>query len=197
MLCAPFCLLLLNQLHNLLANMKDTYDLPNEDELDEHKSQESNKQESDAQELDFLTRLKRMSEDAQAEAEGRQGAFAFSLEEAAEDEPFGAEFAGDLHNQKEAYDLNYAIRRLLMQGLPRGEENKNLRQMVYDEKNLLLRDGVDRPAGGGTIGADSRQAKPSLARAAYVKTQAWADGCGSAYDIFLEYYELNKQMRFR
>ncbi|MDO7854618.1 hypothetical protein [Hymenobacter convexus] len=177
--------------------MKDTYDLPNEDEFDENQPHDSEKQESDAQELDFLARLKRLSDDAQEEAEGRQGAFAFSPEEEAQDEPFGAEFAGDQHNQKESYDLNYAIRRLLMQGLPRGEENKDLRQMVYDEKNLLLRDGVDRPAGGGTIGADSRQAKPSLARAAYVKTQAWADRGGSAYDIFLEYYDLNKQMRFR
>ena len=177
--------------------MKDHYDHPNEDEFDENKPHDSEKQESDAQELDFLARLKRLSDDAQDEAEGRQGAFAFSPEEEAQDEPFGAEFAGDQHNQKESYDLNYAIRRLLMQGLPRGEENKDLRQMVYDEKNLLLRDGVDRPAGGGTIGADSRQAKPSLARAAYVKTQAWADRGGSAYDIFLDYYDLNKQMRFR
>ncbi|MBF9144380.1 hypothetical protein [Hymenobacter properus] len=177
--------------------MKDNYDLPNEDEFDENQPHDSEKQESDAQELDFLARLKRLSDDAQEEAEGRQGAFAFSPEEEGQDEPFGAEFAGDQHNQKESYDLNYAIRRLLMQGLPRGEENKDLRQMVYDEKNLLLRDGVDRPAGGGTIGADSRQAKPSLARAAYVKTQAWADRGGSAYDIFLEYYDLNKQMRFR
>lgn len=177
--------------------MKDTYDLPNEDEFDENQPHDSEKQESDAQELDFLARLKRLSDDAQEEAEGRQGAFAFSPDEEAQDEPFGAEFAGDQHNQKESYDLNYAIRRLLMQGLPRGEENKDLRQMVYDEKNLLLRDGVDRPAGGGTIGADSRQAKPSLARAAYVKTQAWADRGGSAYDIFLEYYDFNKQMRFR
>lgn len=177
--------------------MKDNYDLPNEDEFDENQPHDSEKQESDAQELDFLARLKRLSDDAQEEAEGRQGAFAFSPEEEAQDEPFGAEFAGDQHNQKESYDLNYAIRRLLMQGLPCGEENKDLRQMVYDEKNLLLRDGVDRPAGGGTIGADSRQAKPSLARADYMKTQAWADRGGSAYDIFLEYYDLNKQMRFR
>lgn len=180
--------------------MKDNFDLPNEDEFDENQPHDSEKQESDAQELDFLARLKRLSDDAQQEAEGgRQGAFPFSSEEEAQDEPFGAEFAGDQHNQKESYDLYYAIRRLLMQGLPRGdeEEKKKLRQMVYDEKNLLLRDGVDRPVGGGTIGADGRQAKPSLARAAYVKTQAWADRGGSAYDIFLEYYDLNKQMRFR
>lgn len=179
--------------------MNDNHDLPNEDEFDENQPHDSGKQENDAQELDFLARLKQLSDDAQQEAEGRPGAFAFPPEEKAQDEPFGAEFAGDQHNQKEAYDLYYAIRRLLMQGLPRGdeEEKKKLRQMVYDEKNLLLRDGVDRPAGGGTIGADSRQGKPSLARAAYVKTQAWADRGGSAYDIFLEYYDLNKQMRFR
>ncbi|MCC3160202.1 hypothetical protein LJ737_23400 [Hymenobacter sp. 15J16-1T3B] len=177
--------------------MQDHYDLPSEDEFDENRPHDSEKQESDAQELDFLARLKQLSDDAQQEAEGRQGAFAFTPEEEAEDQLFGAEFAGDMHNQQESYDLYYAIRRLLMQGLPRGEENKNLRQMVYDEKNLLLRDGVDRPAGGGTIGADSRQGKPSLARSAYEKTQAWANRGGSAYDIFLEYYDLNKQMRFR
>ena len=73
----------------------------------------------------------------------------------------------------QSYDvLYYAIRRLLMQGLPRGGEGgkKKLRQMVYEEKNLLLRDGVNRPAGGGTMGADSRHSKPSLARTAYEKT---------------------------
>jgi hypothetical protein len=179
--------------------MKNIHDLPNEDGFDENQPHDSDKQESDAQELDFLARLKRLSDDAQEEAEGRQGAFAFSPDEEAQAEPFGADFAGDQHNQKESYDLYYAIRRLLMQGLPRGdeEEKRKLRQMVYDEKNLLLRDGVDRSAGGGTIGADSRQGKPSLARIAYEKTQDWASRGGSAYDIFLEYYELNKQMRFR
>ena len=177
--------------------MNDIYDLPNEDEFNENNPRDSDKQDGDTPELDFLARLTRLSDDAQEDAEGRQGAFAFSPEEEAEDKLFGADFAGDLHNQKESYDLNYAIRRLLMQGLPRGAEHKALRQMVYDEKNLLLRDGVDRPVGGGTIGADSRQAKASLARAAYAKTQAWANRGGSAYDIFLDYYDLNKQMRFR
>lgn len=176
--------------------MQTPDDLASPDEFDENEPQGSANQQRDEQELDFLARLKQMSDEAQEDAEGRQGFLPFEMEEV-EDEPFRPELAGDLHNQKESYDLNYAIQRLLKQGLPRGEENRALRQMVYDEKNLFLRDGVDRPLDGSPIGADSRQAKPSYQRTAYAKTQAWAAQGGSAYDIFLEYYDLNKQMGFR
>ncbi|RYZ15702.1 MAG: hypothetical protein EOO70_06210 [Myxococcaceae bacterium] len=82
-------------------------------------------------------------------------------------------------------------------GLPAGEKNKKLRQFVYDEKNLYLRQGIHRPDDGSIVGADSRQSRLQFLREAYAATNAWATRGGSANDIFLEYYDLNKKMRFR
>jgi hypothetical protein len=84
-----------------------------------------------------------------------------------------------------------------MKSLPTGPENQKLRQMVYDEKNLFLRQGVDRPTDGSKVGADSRQSRLSFLRESFTVTQDWANRGGTAYDIFLDYYELNKKMRFR
>ena len=172
-------------------------DFPGAGDFDENELPgDNNKQEQDEQERLFQEKLKRMSDEAETSAEAKQTNFDFSEEEG-EDEPFRPEFAGDVQNPKESYELYYTIRRLLMQGLPRGEKNKDLRQFVYDEKNLYLRQGIDRPKDGSIVGADSRQSRLQFLREAYVATQNWAARGGSANDIFLEYYDLNKKMRYR
>lgn len=172
-------------------------EFPNEDELNTSgASDDAAKRERDEQERLFQEKLKRMSDEAEADAEAKQTSFDFSEEES-EDEPFKPELAGDLQNPKESYDLYYTIRRLLMQGLPAGEKNKKLRQFVYDEKNLYLRQGIHRPDDGSIVGADSRQSRLQFLREAYAATNTWATRGGSANDIFLEYYDLNKRMRFR
>jgi hypothetical protein len=177
--------------------MKDEDELPEdgtEDSTNDPAGKERNEQD-EQQQQDFLERLKRLSDEADANAEGRQSSFDFP--EAEEDDEFEPVAGNDLQNPKESYDLYYTIRRILMRGLPTGPDNKDLRQMVYDEKNLFLRSGVDRPLDGSKVGADSRQALLSFLRDAYTKTQDWERRGGSAYDIFLDYYDLNKKMRFR
>lgn len=172
-------------------------EFPNTDAFDASStSNDAAKKERDEQERLFQEKLKRMSDEAEANAEAKQSSFDFSEEES-EDEPFKPELAGDLQNPKESYDLYYAVRRLLMQGLPTGENNKKLRQFIYDEKNFYLRHGIHRPDDGSTIGADSRQSRLQFLREAYAATNAWAARRGSPYDIFLDYYDLNKKMRFR
>jgi hypothetical protein len=176
--------------------MKDD-DFPTTGDFDENElPSDAARKEQDEQDRLFQEKLKRMSDEAESNAEAKQSTFDFS-DDASEDEPFKPELAGDVQNPKESYDLYYAIRRLLMQGLPSGEQNKELRQFVYDEKNLYLRQGVSRPKDGGIVGADSRQSRLQFLREAYAATQLWATRGGSANDIFLDYYDLNKSMRFR
>jgi hypothetical protein len=152
-------------------------------------------EEQERQHQEFLDKLRRMSDEAEANAEGKQGAFDFSDE--TDEEPISIGVFQDAQNPEEAYDLYYAIRRMLMRGLPSGEENRELRQMVYDEKNLFLRSGIARPLDGRPVGADSRQGFLSLMRDSYVVTQNWARRGGSPYDIFQDYYDLNKKMNYR
>ncbi|WP_310391150.1 hypothetical protein [Hymenobacter sp.] len=178
--------------------MKNNEDFPGSEESDKDEFKGAPRREGDEQEQDFMDRLKRLSDEAEANAEGKGKQSSFDFEEnGTEDEPFKPEFAGDLQNPKESYDLFYTIRRLLMKSLPAGPDNQKLRQMVYDEKNLFLRQGVDRPTDGSKVGADSRQSLLSFLRESFTVTQDWANHNGTAYDIFLSYYELNKKMRFR
>jgi len=163
--------------------------------FEQFEDEQNNKKEGDQSEQDFLNALKAMSEESEANATGKQ--LGFDLPEYEDDEEFKPDFTGDIQNPKEQYDLYYTIRRLLMANLPKGAKNQKLRQTVYDEKNLYLRNGVERPLDGSTVGADSRQAYLEFLRIAYSETQAWASRGGAPYDIFIEYYNLNKKMGFR
>jgi hypothetical protein len=177
--------------------MKNEDDIPAGD-FDDAQNDPANRErneEQERQQQEFLDKLNRMSEEAEANAEGKQKSFDFS--EYAEDEQFNQEFFSDTQNPEEAYDLYYAIRRILIRNLPVGEKNQKLRQMIYDEKNLFLRSGVHRPLDGTPVGADSRQGFLSMMRDAYVKTQEWERRGGSPYDIFMSYYDLNKNMGYR
>ncbi|GAB3830470.1 hypothetical protein GCM10028895_46610 [Pontibacter rugosus] len=47
------------------------------------------------------------------------------------------EFFGNMQNPSESHRLYYAIRRVLMTYLPQGKENKPLRDMIYEQKNIF------------------------------------------------------------
>jgi len=177
--------------------MKDENDIP-ENQFGNEQGGAFNRERNEEQERqhqEFLDKLRLMSDEAESNAEGKQGAFNFADEN--DEEPISSGVFNDAQNPEEAYDLYYAIRRILMRGLPSGEENRELRQMVYDEKNLFLRSGIHRPLDGSPVGADSRQGFLSLMRDSYVVTQNWARRGGSPYDIFQDYYDLNKKMGYR
>ena len=176
--------------------MNDETELPLSEGDNESASDAAAKAARDEQDKLFLDKLKRLSDEAEANADSKQGSFDFSDDEN-EDAPFNPEFAGDQQNPKESHELYYEIRRLLMNGLPSGKQNKKLRQTIYDEKNLYLRQGIGRPLDNSPIGADSRMSFLQLLREAYSTTQNWANRGGSPYDIFIDYYTLNKQMHYR
>ena len=180
----------------------DTPELPAADENDPQSSRAAAQSTSSQEELDKLAKLKRLADEADANATGRQLGLGLpddiSSPGSGEDEdPFAPELAGDRENPTESYDLYYAIRRLLMRGLPTGIDNQKLRQEIYDEKNLYLRGGIPRPVDGTPVGADSRQAILIRKRKAFAATQTWSDREGSSWDIFWEFYTLNKAEGFR
>ena len=176
--------------------MRDNEELPEDEEFNQDELGDANDP-VNAQPQDFLDKLKLLSDEAEANASGRQNSFEFDEDADEEVEPFKPEFAGDTQNPKESHELFYAIQRLLRKGLPTGDENRFLRNTVHREKKLYLRAGVDEPADGSPIGADSRQAYLQHLRAAYMKTQVWAARAGSAYDAFQLYYDLNKEAGYR
>src|SRR5690606_1275461 len=55
-----------------------------------------------------------------------------------------------LDNPEEKYNIYYkGIRKLLIDHLPKGEEYKEMRNIIYDEKNIFLNLGKRKCDGGG------------------------------------------------
>lgn len=180
----------------------DTPELPEPDENDPKASAAAAQSPTSQEELEKLAKLKRLADEADANATGRQLGLGLpdeisGLGSLEDEDPFAPGLAGNQENPPESYDLYYAIRRLLMNGLPTGANNQKLRQEIYDEKNLYLRGGIARPVDGAPVGADSRQAILIRKRKTFAATQAWAEREGSSWDIFWEFYTLNKTEGFR
>lgn len=70
--------------------------------------------------------------------------------------------------------------------LPQGIENKKLREYIYAEKNLFLKEGFE-------TGRDGRQSYiANFLEVAFKKVTDWVLNGANPYDIFTEFRELNK-----
>jgi hypothetical protein len=93
----------------------------------------------------------------------------------------------DIANPPKSYRLSYRIRRLLIDNLPKGKENKKLRQYIYDEKNLFLKEGLE-------VGADGRQAYiANFLEKAFKIVANWILSGATPYDIFIQFRDLNTE----
>jgi hypothetical protein len=105
----------------------------------------------------------------------------------------GKKLLNDTANPKRSYQLYYAIRRLLIEYLPKGAEHKKLRGTIYEEKNIFLTAGhtIDEQ---GIRGADSRQAYiPNFLEVAFRLVTEWVSSGANSFDIWQSFYDLNEE----
>lgn len=109
---------------------------------------------------------------------------------------FGSQILMDTPNPEESYKLYYGIRRLLIDFLPKGETNKDLRQKIYDEKNLFLNRGKDKNI-NGIRGSDGRMTYiPKFLNDAYMAVEEWVRTGANPYDIWQKFRDLNENRGF-
>lgn len=92
-----------------------------------------------------------------------------------------------------SWRIYYTIRRLLMDNLPK---EKQLRKLVYNEKNLFLNRG--REIVNGKRGSDGRMAflDSHLTVALDIVTD-WIKGGADPTEIFIAFYDRNKESGYR
>ena len=155
-------------------------------------------QAKDSSEADIDAELRRLQQRADENRKaGKQLGLGLPDEEAAGEDLAGEDLLRDLQNPEEAHSLYYAIRRELMNGLPAGGENKELRQFVYDEKNLYLNRGKEIDPDTGIRGSDGRQAYLQHLQNALIAVRRWSAQGGNAFDAFMMFRDMNKQAGFR
>lgn len=146
---------------------------------------------------DFEAEVRRLQQKAdESRKEGLRLGLGIPDEEAAGEDLADADFLKDVQNPEESHSLYYSIQRELINSLPAGKENEELRRFVYDEKNLYLNRGKEIDA-SGIRGSDGRQAFLHHLRTALVNVKRWAVEGGTAYDVYLMFRDLNTAAGFR
>jgi hypothetical protein len=96
-------------------------------------------------------------------------------------------------NPTESHRLYYGMMGMLKNNLPKGLENKKLRQFIYDEKNLFLNRG-EQIKEDGRRGSDGRMTYiHDFLTDAYAAVSSWVLNGANSYDIYLAFRKMNEE----
>jgi hypothetical protein len=103
-------------------------------------------------------------------------------------------FGKDFENPEEKYNVYYkGIRKLLMDFLPKGKEFKEVRDIIYDEKNIFLNLGKRKSDNNGIRGGDGRMTFQPVMNELLDIIIKWVGESQNPFDIYRYFYELNEK----
>ncbi|WP_421829681.1 hypothetical protein [Larkinella sp.] len=144
----------------------------------------------------ILDAVNRLSKKAQETAEGKQSNLFENEDLGGEDIGFDANVLNDTVNPELSHRLYYGSQRLLLDNLPSGKKNRDLRRYVYDEKNLFINQGK-RINERGRRGSDGRMAPPeTLLQEAFRMVTTWVESGGTPFDIFMAFRQRNEELGY-
>lgn len=99
-----------------------------------------------------------------------------------------------LDSPEEKYNIYYkGIRKLLMDHLPKGKDYKEMRDIIYDEKNVFLNLGKCKSDGGGVRGSDGRMTFQPVMKDILDVVISWVGGSQNPFDLYRDLYMLNEK----
>lgn len=103
----------------------------------------------------------------------------------------------EFDNPEEKYNLYYnGIRRLLMDYLPKGKENKQLRQIIYDEKNVFLNLGKKKSDNNGIRKSDGRMTYQPIMNEILEIIIKWIGESQNPFELYKDFYNLNEKYSY-
>ena len=100
----------------------------------------------------------------------------------------------EFENPEEKYNIYYkGIRNLLMAYLPKGKEFKEVRDIIYDEKNIFLNLGKRKSDNNGIRGGDGRMTFQPVMNEILDIIVTWVAKSQNPFDIYRSFYELNEK----
>ena len=99
----------------------------------------------------------------------------------------------EFENPEEKYNVYYkGIRKLLMDHLPKGKEFKEVRDIIYDEKNIFLNLGKCKSDNNGIRKSDGRMTYQPVMNEILDIIVKWVANSQNPFDIYRDFYELNE-----
>lgn len=103
----------------------------------------------------------------------------------------------DFENPEEKYNLYYrGIRKLLIDFLPKGKDYKQIREIIYDEKNVFLNLGKKKSDNNGTRKSDGRMTYQPVMNEILDIIVNWVGESQNPFDIYRDFYELNEKYNY-
>ena len=103
----------------------------------------------------------------------------------------------EFENPEEKYNVYYkGIRKLLMDFLPKGKEFKEVREIIYDEKNIFLNLGKRKSDNNGIRGGDGRMTFQPVMNELLDIIIRWVGESQNPFDIYRDFYELNEKHHY-
>lgn len=100
----------------------------------------------------------------------------------------------EFENPEEKYQLYYnGIRRLLMDFLPKGKDYKQLRDIIYDEKNVFLNLGKKKSDNNGIRKSDGRMTYQPVMNEILEIIIKWVGESQNPFDLYRDFYNLNEK----
>jgi hypothetical protein len=155
---------------------------------------------SDAQrELDdeFVQHVKKLSEKGERmKEEGDQLGLGVPDEQDVQmEDALSESVLEETQNPDEAHDLYYSIQQLLQSSLPQGQQFDDLRDAVYEEKNIYLTGGEKKDE-QGIRGADSRQGYLHHLRVMLRIVKEWSRRDASPFDLWSVLRKINEDLDY-
>ena len=100
----------------------------------------------------------------------------------------------DFENPGEKYQIYYnGIRRLLMNYLPKGKHNLDLRKIIYDEKNVFLNLGKKKSDNKGVRKSDGRMTYQPIMKEILDIILEWISNSQNPFVLYKDLYNLNEK----
>jgi len=100
----------------------------------------------------------------------------------------------EFENPEEKYQLYYSgIRKLLMDFLPKGKDHKQLRDIIYDEKNVFLNLGKKKSDNNGIRKSDGRMTYQPVMNEILEIIINWIGESQNPFDLYRDFYDLNEK----
>jgi hypothetical protein len=103
----------------------------------------------------------------------------------------------DFENPEEKYAIYYkGIRKLLMDYLPKGKEYKEMRDIIYDEKNIFLSQGKRKSDNNGIRKGDGRMTFQPVMNEILDVVVSWVGSSQNPLSLYKDFYELNEKFEY-
>lgn len=103
----------------------------------------------------------------------------------------------EFENPEEKYNIYYrGIRKLLIDYLPKGREFQEMRDIIYDEKNIFLNLGKRKSDNKGIRKSDGRMTYQPVMNEILDIIVEWVANSQNPFYIYREFYQLNDRHNY-